>query len=129
MTAPEDLARSAIYRHPSDTLFGRMLPRLLHAPHWTRLRRNARLFFGPGTGPRPWVHSVPFARALAGGGLAWGLMVLLQIEPTVHMSDDVPDSEYRHLVLVLVWLPLALPGPIRTIQRTPSRSRADGLGA
>jgi hypothetical protein len=39
MTAPEDLAQSAIYRHPSDTLFGRMLPRLLHAPRWTRLRR------------------------------------------------------------------------------------------
>ncbi|MBH1657815.1 hypothetical protein I5V54_00235 [Stenotrophomonas maltophilia] len=39
MTAPEDLAQSAIYRHPSDTLVGRMLPRLLHAPRWTRLRR------------------------------------------------------------------------------------------
>lgn len=39
MTAPDDLAQSAIYRHPSDTLFGRMLPRLLHAPRWTRLRR------------------------------------------------------------------------------------------
>ncbi len=39
MIAPEDLAPSAIYRHPSDTLFGRMLPRLLHAPRWTRLRR------------------------------------------------------------------------------------------
>ncbi len=39
MTAPEDLAQSAIYQHPSDTLFGRMLPRLLHAPRWTRLRR------------------------------------------------------------------------------------------
>ena len=39
MTAPEDLAPSAIYRHPSDSLFGRVLPRLLHAPRWTRLRR------------------------------------------------------------------------------------------
>lgn len=39
MTAPEDLAQSAIYQHPSDTLFGRMLPRLLHAPRWTWLRR------------------------------------------------------------------------------------------
>nr|WP_312132487.1 hypothetical protein [Stenotrophomonas pavanii] len=39
MTAPEDLAPSAIYRHPSGTLIGRMLPRLLHAPRWTRLRR------------------------------------------------------------------------------------------
>lgn len=39
MTAPEDLAQSAIYRHPSDTAFGRMLPRLLHASRWSRLRR------------------------------------------------------------------------------------------
>ncbi|CRD47686.1 conserved hypothetical protein [Stenotrophomonas maltophilia] len=35
MAAPEDLAQSAIYRHPSDTLLGRML----YAPRWTRLRR------------------------------------------------------------------------------------------
>lgn len=39
MTAPQDLAQSAIYRHPSDSLFGRVLPRLLHAVQWTRLRR------------------------------------------------------------------------------------------
>lgn len=39
MTAPDDLAQSALYRHPSGTLSGRMLPRLLHAPGWTRLRR------------------------------------------------------------------------------------------
>lgn len=38
MAAPEDLAQSAIYRHPSDTLFGRMLPRLLHAPRWVDVR-------------------------------------------------------------------------------------------
>ncbi|HHA2819826.1 hypothetical protein [Stenotrophomonas maltophilia] len=39
MAAPEDLAQSAIYRHPSDNAFGRMLPRLLHASRWSRLRR------------------------------------------------------------------------------------------
>ncbi|MBH1664208.1 hypothetical protein ABE543_08120 [Stenotrophomonas sp. TWI169] len=39
MTAPDDLAQSAIYRHPFDNVFARMLPRLLHAPRWTRLRR------------------------------------------------------------------------------------------
>ncbi|MCF3481729.1 hypothetical protein GUV60_16980 [Stenotrophomonas maltophilia] len=39
MSAPEDLAQSAIYRHPSDNALGRLLPRLLHAPRWTRLRR------------------------------------------------------------------------------------------
>jgi len=33
------LDQAAHYRHPSDTLFGRVLPRLLHAPGWTRLRR------------------------------------------------------------------------------------------
>lgn len=39
MAAPDDLAQSAIYRHPFDNVFARMLPRLLHAPRWTRLRR------------------------------------------------------------------------------------------
>ncbi|HEL7630447.1 TPA: hypothetical protein UL921_002271 [Stenotrophomonas maltophilia] len=38
MAAPDDLAQSAIYRHPFDNVFARML-RLLHAPRWTRLRR------------------------------------------------------------------------------------------
>ncbi|XQA67630.1 hypothetical protein ACM9XC_10005 [Xanthomonas sacchari] len=34
-----DLAEAAAYRHPSAAWYGRALPRLLHAPGWTRLRR------------------------------------------------------------------------------------------
>ncbi|MCW0458696.1 hypothetical protein [Xanthomonas sacchari] len=37
--AVPDLAEAAAYRHPSDAWYGRALPRLLHAPGWTRLRR------------------------------------------------------------------------------------------
>lgn len=39
MAAPEDLAQSAIYQHPSGHVAGRLLPHLLHARCWTRLRR------------------------------------------------------------------------------------------
>src|SRR2546427_8698629 len=47
VAAPEDLAQSAIYRHPSDTAFGRMLPRLLHASrseeHTSELQSQSNL--------------------------------------------------------------------------------------
>ncbi len=69
--------------------------------HHGRLRRKARLLFGPSMGPRGWVLAVPFVRALASGGLAWGLMVLLTIAPAVHESDRIPEEDWRHLVLVL----------------------------
>jgi len=39
MAAPDDLAHSAMYRHPSGTAFGRVLPGLMHSARWTRLRR------------------------------------------------------------------------------------------
>jgi Ca-activated chloride channel family protein len=68
--------------------------------HLGRMRRQARLLFGPG-GPRAWVHAVPALRVLAGGGLAWGLWTLFTIAPAVHESDRVPEEEWRHLVLVL----------------------------
>ncbi|RZZ87212.1 hypothetical protein [Pseudoxanthomonas winnipegensis] len=37
--AVPDLAQAAAYRHPSAAWYGRALPRLLHAPGWTRWRR------------------------------------------------------------------------------------------
>ena len=75
-----------------------MIGELFHA---ARMRRGARLFFGPDARPRHWVRSVPVLRSLAGGGLAWGLVTLMTIVPSVHESDRIPDEEWRHLVLVL----------------------------
>jgi Ca-activated chloride channel homolog len=69
--------------------------------HGRRLRRMARLAFGPGAAPAAWVRSVPLLRVVAGGALAWGLSTLMLLPPKVHESDQLADSEYRHLVLVL----------------------------
>ena len=70
---------------------------LLHA---VRVRRFARLLFGPTARPAAWAVAAPMLRILAHGGLAWGLATLLTIEPTVHQSDQIPEEEWRHLVLV-----------------------------
>lgn len=69
--------------------------------HWGRLRRNAHLLFGPGAAPRAWVRLLPLVRSLLSGGLAWGLVTLMTIVPTVHESEQISDEEWRHLVLVL----------------------------
>lgn len=71
------------------------------ALHLRRVRRLAHLAFGPGAAPRRWAHAAPFLRILAHTGLAWGLVTLLGIVPKVHVSDEVPDEEWRHLVLVM----------------------------
>ena len=69
--------------------------------HQRRVQRLARLAFGPSAAPAGWVRLVPFLRVLAHGGLGWGLCTLLLIEPRVHRSDEVPDEEWRHLLLVM----------------------------
>lgn len=71
------------------------------ALHLRRVRRLAHLAFGPTAAPRPWVRMAPFLRVLAHSGLAWGLCTLMLIEPSVHRSGDVPDEEWRHLLLVM----------------------------
>lgn len=78
-----------------------LLALVAEALHQRRVRRLARLAFGPGGAPRRWVHTVPLLRVSAHAGLAWGLATLLTIVPKVHVSDDVPDEEWRHLVLVM----------------------------
>lgn len=68
--------------------------------HGLRVRRLAHLAFGPSAAPASWARTVPFLRVLAHGGLAWGLSTLLLIEPRVHESGEIPDAEWRHLLLV-----------------------------
>jgi len=68
--------------------------------HRRRVRRLAHLLFGPDARPAGWVAVVPWLRALLHGGLAWGLVTLLMVEPRVHQSDEIPDEEWRHLLLV-----------------------------
>jgi Ca-activated chloride channel homolog len=70
---------------------------LLHA---RRVRTIARLAFGPDAAPSAWAHAAPFLRTAAAGGLAWAFAVLMTVDPKVHTSEEIPDAEWRHLLLV-----------------------------
>jgi Ca-activated chloride channel family protein len=69
--------------------------------HARRTRRIARLAFGPRGRPAEWARLAPVARTAALTALAWGLVTLLLLQPRVHRADDVSDTDYRHLILVL----------------------------
>lgn len=69
--------------------------------HMRRISRVARLAFGPDAVPASWVRAVPLLRVAAAGAIAWGLYTLLMLPPKVHESDEIPEGEYRHLVMVL----------------------------
>lgn len=72
--------------------------------HARRVRRLARLAFGPGKRPAVWVGAVPYLRAAAFGALGWGLATLLLLEPRKFSSEGgapPPPDEIRHVLLVL----------------------------
>ena len=74
--------------------------------HARRCRRIRHLAFGPGGRPRHWVRTVPFLRVAALGALAWGFMVLLQIDRAIEEGRKEPAAKVegarrRHLVIGL----------------------------
>lgn len=70
--------------------------------HWTRLKRVARLAFGPKRRPAWWVVFVPPLRVLALGLASWGfLSLLLIVEARVHNTGEISEDDYKHLVLVV----------------------------
>lgn len=71
---------------------------LLHA---RRCRSLARLAFGPSQRPAAWVFLAPVLRVGAVSALAWGLVTLMFVQPMTYRAESVPDSERRHLVLIL----------------------------
>ena len=73
------------------------LGELLHA---RRVRAVAHLVHGPDGRPTPLARIAPPLRTLALGGVVWGLVTLLFVDPKVHKSEEIPDSEWRHLLLV-----------------------------
>lgn len=92
--------------------------------HARRVRRVARLAFGPGRRPAAWVAAVPFLRAAAYGALAWGLATLLLLEPRKFSSEGgapPPPDEVRHVLLVLDVSPsmqLEDAGPEKKLRRS-----------
>ncbi len=69
--------------------------------HGRRVRRLARLAFGPVARPAPWVRPAIGLRVLACGLLAWGLTTLMDVPPRVHHNDGREDDDFRRLLLVL----------------------------
>jgi Ca-activated chloride channel family protein len=60
----------------------------------------AGLAFGPRRRPAIWALLAPFFRVLAATAATWGLVTLLLLPPKVHKSGEIPDSEYKNLVIV-----------------------------
>lgn len=78
-----------------------LLTTLAEVVHTLRIRTAAPLAFGPSRrGPVLAVVSAVL-RVIALGLLTWGLTVLLVLPPKSTTTDQVRDTEYRHLVLVL----------------------------
>ncbi len=69
--------------------------------HAARIRRLARLAFGPGQKPAPWARMAPALRVIALAALCWGLITLLELPPKVHVAETIPDNERRHVLIVL----------------------------
>ena len=69
--------------------------------HALRVRNLRRLAFGPNMRPAIWARSAPFMRVLAIAALAWGMITLIFVEPKVHKAEGLPETEKRHLLMVL----------------------------
>ena len=70
------------------------------ALHVRRVARVRGLVFGPHGAPAGWVRVVPLLRVLACTALAWGMITLVFTDPKVHAGEEIPDDEWRHLLLV-----------------------------
>jgi len=75
-----------------------LLAEMLHA---ARCRRLALLAFGPSGQSLAWARVAPVLTVAALAAMCWGLMTLMLIQPKVHTAEAVPDSELKHVMLVL----------------------------
>ncbi|HZJ14981.1 MAG TPA: vWA domain-containing protein [Chthoniobacteraceae bacterium] len=69
--------------------------------HSRRIRRVARLAFGPAGVARLWTRSAPFLRVAAVTLLAWGLSQLYILTPRAKRPQLLPEGGFRHLVIAL----------------------------
>lgn len=87
--------------------------------HQRRVQHVAQLAFGPSKKPRAFARLWPLLRTAAFAALAFGLVSLLQIEPKVHKTGILSESELQHLVLVLDVSP-----SMRLIDAGPSQKQS-----
>ena len=70
--------------------------------HWKRIGRVKRLAFGPSSRPAAWVSAGSLLRIIGLSAACWGfLSLILVVQAEVHDEDLIPDSDYKHLVLVI----------------------------
>ena len=69
--------------------------------HAMRVRRLARLAFGPVERPRAWAVWAPALRVAALTLMAWGLATLLSTEPRIYLAEEVKPGEEKHLLILL----------------------------
>lgn len=70
------------------------------ALHARRVRRVARLAFGPRAAPAPWARLAPASRSVGVGLAAWGALVLFSLDPVEVEVDPSPRAS-RQLLVVL----------------------------
>jgi Ca-activated chloride channel family protein len=68
--------------------------------HALRVKRLARLAFGPDARPRAWTVSAPPLRVLALAGIVWSLVVLMSFEGASR-NQDRNAAATRHLMVML----------------------------
>jgi Ca-activated chloride channel family protein len=68
--------------------------------HARRVRRLARLAFGPDESPRLWTALVPVLRVLALAGVVWGLVVLMAFDGSSRARERKAKVT-RHLMVML----------------------------
>lgn len=69
--------------------------------HWRRTRRLAGLAFGPSRRPTLLGQLSPWIRVASQTGLAWGLAMLMSLEPRTVGGVDVNPQQPRHVVILL----------------------------
>jgi Ca-activated chloride channel family protein len=70
--------------------------------HFRRINTIKRLAFGPSGRPAVWTYAVPLLRVVALSLACWGfLSLMLVVEAQVHNKNEIPENEYKHLVLLV----------------------------
>ncbi len=68
--------------------------------HGRRVRKVARLAFGPDNRPRAWVAFVPYLRCLAFAAFAWGLAVMFELHQAAKEGKPQESKQSVHLIFV-----------------------------
>src|SRR5262249_55455583 len=77
-----------------------LLATLGESLHARRVRRVARLAFGPSGRPALWARLVVVLRVLSFCGVTWGLVAWLMLKPKVHKINEIAESDFKNLLIV-----------------------------